>query len=101
MNEQLVQAGKLASLGEMAANMGHEINNPVGIIVQEAQWIKALAQKGETALASNMTAIQDSLDEIQSHGKRCRSSYSSWSALLGTINPMCSQCSLMNLSEKS
>lgn len=72
LNEQLVQAGKLASLGQMAANMGHEINNPVGIIVQEAQWIKALAQKGETALAGNMTAIQDSLDEIQSHGKRCR-----------------------------
>lgn len=72
LNEQLVQAGKLAALGEMAANMGHEINNPVGIIVQEAQWMKALLRKGQESLAGNMAAIEDSLDEIQSHGTRCR-----------------------------
>ncbi len=72
INEKLVQAGKLAALGEMAANMGHEINNPVGIIVQEAQWIKALLQNGEASLADNMAEIEDSLDGIQSHGTRCR-----------------------------
>jgi two-component system, NtrC family, sensor kinase len=72
INEQLVQAGKLAALGEMAANMGHEINNPVGIIVQEAELIKALLDSRREDLAASIPMIRDSLEEIQSHGTRCR-----------------------------
>ena len=72
MNEQVVQAGKLAALGEMASGMAHEINNPVGIMVQEAQWIEALLQKGEEGLAGNMDEIRNSLNEIRTHGTRCR-----------------------------
>jgi two-component system, NtrC family, sensor kinase len=72
MNEQVVQAGKLAALGEMASGMAHEINNPVGIMVQEAQWIEALLQKGEEGLAGNMNEITNSLNEIRTHGTRCR-----------------------------
>ena len=72
MNEQVVQAGKLAALGEMASGMAHEINNPVGIMVQEAQWIEALLQKGEEGLAGNIDEIRNSLNEIRTHGTRCR-----------------------------
>ena len=72
MNEQVVQAGKLAALGEMASGMAHEINNPVGIMVQEAQWIEALLQKGEEDLAGNIDEIRNSLNEIRVHGTRCR-----------------------------
>ena len=32
VNEQLVQTGKLASLGEMAAGIAHEINQPLNVI---------------------------------------------------------------------
>ena len=35
LNAQLVRAGKLASLGEMATGIAHEINNPLGIIYSE------------------------------------------------------------------
>jgi two-component system NtrC family sensor kinase len=72
INEQIVHAGKLAALGEMASGMAHEINNPVGIMVQEAQWIEALFQGGEESLADNIDEIRTSLSEIQSHGTRCR-----------------------------
>ncbi len=72
INEQVVQAGKLAALGEMASGMAHEINNPVGIMVQEAQWIEALLKGGEESLATNVDEIRTSLSEIQTHGTRCR-----------------------------
>ena len=72
INEHIVQAGKWAALGEMASGMAHEINNPVGIIVQEAQWIEALLQKGQESLSENLDEVKSSLEEIKTHGMRCR-----------------------------
>ncbi|MBM3299094.1 MAG: hypothetical protein FJY85_03975, partial [Deltaproteobacteria bacterium] len=72
INEQVVQAGKLAALGEMASGMAHEINNPVGIMVQEARWIGTLLESGPETLAGNLDEIRGSLKEIQAHGTRCR-----------------------------
>jgi two-component system NtrC family sensor kinase len=40
MRSQLFNAAKLASLGEMAAGVAHEINNPLAIIYEEAGLIK-------------------------------------------------------------
>ena len=39
-NQQLIEAGKLASMGELAASLAHELNNPVAIMVEEAGYIK-------------------------------------------------------------
>ncbi len=73
MNEQLMQTAKLASLGEMAAGIAHEINNPLAVMVQEAGWMQDLLEDGTEGLQENMPEFRAALDRIQAHGKRCRS----------------------------
>ena len=46
MNEQVIETGKLASVGELAAGIAHEINNPVAIMVEEAGWLQDLMEDG-------------------------------------------------------
>ena len=45
LNLQLLQASKLASIGEMATGLAHEINNPLGIIYSEQTNIGDLLQE--------------------------------------------------------
>jgi C4-dicarboxylate-specific signal transduction histidine kinase len=44
---KLMQSGKMASLGEMASGIAHEINNPLAIIGTSALIIKKLISKGQ------------------------------------------------------
>ncbi len=43
---QLVNASRLSAIGEMAAAVTHEINNPLGVILGRAEMIKMLNAKG-------------------------------------------------------
>ncbi|AAS94623.1 sensor histidine kinase [Nitratidesulfovibrio vulgaris] len=71
LNAQVVEAGKLGALGEMAAGIAHEINNPVAIMMEEAGWIEdILADLGEGNPAA--PEIARSAAQIRSQGKRCR-----------------------------
>jgi len=71
INEQLVEAGKLASLGEMAAGIAHEINNPVGIMVEEAGWMQDLLED-ENLNEENLSEFKRSLHKIGTQGRRCK-----------------------------
>jgi len=42
---QLLQSQKLAAIGELSAGIAHEINNPLAIIRQEAEWLLHLYKK--------------------------------------------------------
>ena len=72
MNDQIVETGKLASLGEMAAGIAHEINNPVAIMVEEAGWIEDLLEEEEFKKGENLDEFERALKQIRTQGRRCK-----------------------------
>jgi len=72
MNEQVIETGKLASIGELAAGIAHEINNPVAIMVEEAGWIQDLLEEEDFARSENLDEFERALKQINTQGKRCK-----------------------------
>jgi two-component system NtrC family sensor kinase len=72
MNERVIEAGKLASLGELAAGIAHEINNPVAVMVEEAGWIQDLLDEEDFKQSKNLDEFKQSLAQIRTQGVRCK-----------------------------
>jgi two-component system NtrC family sensor kinase len=75
LNEQLIRAGRLAELGEMAAGFAHEINNPLQIIRSEQTLIETILdemkENKQITDSDDMKDISDSLLQIQIQIDRC------------------------------
>ncbi len=63
-DEQLQHAQRLASLGEMASTLAHELNQPLMALSSFASAAKAFAQQGDQAL------LASSLDETMAQARR-------------------------------
>ena len=72
LDAQLIQSQKLASIGELSAGIGHEINNPLAIIAREVEWVRHLLTAPEVGSAKNRTEMEESLREIAHQVDRCR-----------------------------
>jgi two-component system NtrC family sensor kinase len=72
MNEQVIEAGKLASIGELAAGIAHEINNPVAIMVEEAGWMEDLLAEAKPGAFENFDEFKRALSQVKTQGVRCK-----------------------------
>ncbi len=64
LHDQLIKSERLAAVGQLAAGISHEIDNPVGIILGYAEYIKS--ELGEDS------PILDEIESIIHESKRCR-----------------------------
>ena len=72
IQDQEIELGKLASIGELAAGIAHEINNPVAIMVEEAGWMEDLLGEQELQESQNVEEFRRSLKQISLQGVRCK-----------------------------
>ena len=71
LSGQLHHAARLASVGELAAGVAHEINNPLAVIAEEAGLISDLTDP-EFADELDPTELKTRLDSIQEAAFRAR-----------------------------
>jgi len=69
LDERLLQSQKLAAIGELSAGIAHEINNPLAIIRQEAEWLDRLLKK--QAHLEGAEELQGSVHQIMQQVDRC------------------------------
>jgi two-component system, NtrC family, sensor kinase len=72
LDEQLCRTEKISTVDEISAGIAHEINNPLGIIAQETQWIQHLLQSSSFKDNKAIGDLRDSLREIAIQVDRCK-----------------------------
>ncbi len=71
LDERLLQSQKLVAIGELSANIAHEINNPLAIIRQEAEWMQHLLNKLAGRDGQEIGELQESVQAIMEQVDRC------------------------------
>ncbi len=72
LGEQVIESGKFAAIGELAAGIAHEVNNPVAIMVEEAGWLEDLLEEGFKNNEKNQEEFSRALKQIKVQGHRCK-----------------------------
>ncbi len=72
LGRQLMQTGKLAAIGELAAGVAHEINNPLAIILTECQLLGDAERQAPIADPAFKAQFVASMDQMQVQIGRCK-----------------------------
>lgn len=72
ITQKVVETGRLASIGELAAGIAHEINNPVAIMVEEAGWIDDILSESASPGPEDLAEICRAVRQIRTQGDRCK-----------------------------
>jgi len=65
-HQQLLQAAKLASVGELASGMAHEINNPIGIILARTDYVLATQDDLPVEAQEDLRVVRSQAERVAS-----------------------------------
>ncbi len=65
MEIQLAQAGKMAAVGQLAAGIAHEINNPLATVASSAEILSDLARSDGAAMNGTLEPLRRHLEKIE------------------------------------
>jgi two-component system NtrC family sensor kinase len=97
LEEQLARAQKLASVDELSAGVAHEINNPLGIISQEVQWIEHILTTETADRLRENQDLNESVKEISLQVNRCKEIVSKLLSLAREMKPVIQRVELNDL----
>ncbi|MEW6264900.1 MAG: ATP-binding protein [Thermodesulfobacteriota bacterium] len=90
-NLRMLETTKLATLGVLAEGVAHEINNPAGIMIQEAGWLEDLLDdltaEGSEGLGPRLDEFRKSLTRIKAQGRRIKEITSKLLKFSGRMDP--------------
>lgn len=97
LEQQLARAQNLAAIDELSAGVAHEINNPLGIISQEVQWIEHILTTGTTDQLRQNEDLNESVRVISLQVDRCKEIVSKLLSLARDMKPVIQRIELNDL----
>jgi signal transduction histidine kinase len=101
MEQRMVAAERLASLGTLAAGVAHEINNPLAIINDSVGWMQLLINKGEAAEIPIKGQLEKGLDKIAKSVERAKKITHQLLGFARRREPIISEVDLKQLAEET
>jgi two-component system NtrC family sensor kinase len=99
IDEQLCRVEKFTTVDELSAGIAHEINNPLGIIAQEAQWVQQVFKSDTLKDLVELDDCKDSLREIERQVDRCKEIVHKLLSLAREMEPIIQCVDINNLIE--